>query len=69
MVAVKRDAEVVVLKRAEECVREFHRYAAKLKARGRLVNCGDRLIAYRVDSTIPDGPVLVTDTTEFVFSN
>jgi len=63
------DAKVVVLKQAEERVAEFHRYAAKLKAKGRIVAPGDRLIAYLVDKTIPDGPVLVTESTEFVFAN
>ncbi len=63
------DAKIVVLKRAEEHVAEFHRYAARLKAKGRVVAPGDKLIVYLVDKTIPDGPVLVTESTEFVFAN
>ena len=63
------DAKVVVLKQTEERVAAFYRYAARLKAKGRIVAPGDMLIAYRVYKTIPDGPVLVTDNTEFVFAN
>jgi len=65
----RRNAKVVVLKQMEQRVQEFHRYAARLKARGHVVNSGDLLIAYRVDATVPEGPVLVTDSTEFVFAN
>lgn len=63
------DAKIVILKNIEQSTREFHRYAARLRARGHVVNTGDRLIAYQVHSTIPEGPVLVTDKTEFVFAS
>ena len=66
---MRPDAEVVVLRQMEECAREFHRYAARLKARGNVVNSGDKLMVYKVDSTVPDGPVLVTDSTQFVFAS
>ena len=62
-------AEVVTLKKADKRVLDFHRYAVRLRARGSIVNSGDLLTAYRVASTVPDGPVFVTDTTEFVFSS
>lgn len=65
---MKPTAQVVVLKQNEERLPEFHRYAARLKARGRVVAQGDTLIAYRVDRTVPEGPVLVTESTEFVFA-
>jgi len=61
-------AKVVVLKQTQQQLPEFNRCAARLMARGRTVNSGDLLIAYRVDSTIPAGPVLVTDHTEFIFA-
>ena len=65
----RQDAKVVFLKGGDESIFQFHRYAARLRARGRVVNLGDQLTVYRVDSTVPEGPVLVTDSTEFVFSN
>ncbi|MCL5103551.1 MAG: hypothetical protein M1133_05480 [Armatimonadetes bacterium] len=63
------DAKVVFLKGCDESIFQFHRCAARLRARGRVVNLGDQLTVYRVDSTVPEGPVMVTDSTEFVFSN
>ena len=65
----KCDAKIVTLKNTEVSTREFHRYAARLRARGQVVSTGDRLIAYQICSTVPDGPVLVTDNTEFVFAS
>lgn len=62
------NAEVVVLKQTERYLPEFHRHAARLKARGHVIVCGDKLIAYLVERTVPDGPVVVTDSTEFVFA-
>lgn len=64
----KRHAKVVVLKPEQERVPEFHRYAARLRARGQVVNSGDSLMVYRIDSTVPEGPVLVTSLTEFIFT-
>jgi len=65
---VSPDAKVIVLKPSEQRVLEFQRYAARLKARGRVVARGDTLIAYRVHKTVPEGPVTVTDSTEFIFA-
>lgn len=64
----KRSARVVILKQTQSRLPEFNRCAARLMARGQIVNSGDLLISYRVDSTEPPGPVLVTDHTEFVFA-
>lgn len=64
----KRNAKLVILKQTAQRLPEFHRCAARLIARGQVVNPGDMLIAYRVDSTVPSGPVMVTDSTEFVFA-
>lgn len=61
-------ARIVVLKQVETQVPLFYRYAARLKSRGKVVRPGDLLIEYQVDSTVPDGPVVVTDTTEIVFA-
>ncbi len=63
-----RSARLVILKETKSRLPDFNKCAARLKARGQVVNSGDVLIAYRVDSTIPVGPVLVTDHTEFVFA-
>lgn|GEM_PF-1242109 len=65
----KRSAKLIILKQTAQRLPEFHRCAARLMARGQIVNPGDLLIAFRVDSTIPSGPVLVTDSTEFVFAS
>lgn len=65
----ERSARIVVLKQTKSRLPDFNRCAARLMARGQIVNSGDLLIAYRVDSTIPAGPVLVTDHTEFVFAS
>lgn len=62
------DARIVVLQNADDHVLQFHRYAARLRARGRLVSSGDQLSVYRVASTDPEGPVVVTESTEFVFA-
>ena len=62
------DAKLVVLTASDRYLPEFHRHAARLKAKGSVLNCGDKLIAYRVDRTVPEGPVVVTDSTQFVFS-
>ncbi len=63
------DAAVVVLRETQHLVPQFHQYVARLRARGRVVKRGDQLIVYRVDSTVPEGPVRVTDTTHFVFTS
>lgn len=62
------DAIVVILKQADKRVMDFHKYAVRLRARGRVINSGDLLTAYMVTSTVPEGPVFVTDKTKFVFS-
>ena len=64
----KPNAEIVVLRQTERRVPEFHRYAARLRARGHVVAPGDLLTVYQIARTVPEGPVLVTDSTEFVFS-
>lgn len=64
-----RSARLVVLRETRSRLPEFNRLAARLMARGQIISSGDVLIAYRVDSTIPAGPVLVTDHTEFVFAS
>lgn len=63
------DAKVVFLKQTQFGAPEFNRCAARLRARGCVVSPGDRLIIYKVDATVPDGPVLVTDNTEFIFAS
>lgn len=65
----KPDAKVVFLKQTRAGITELNRNAFRLSAMGCVVNSGDQLIAYKVDSTVPDGPVVVTDYTRFVFSS
>lgn len=64
----RQSAQVVILEQADDHVLQFHRYAARLRARGRLVSSGDQLCVYKVASTVPEGPVVVTETTEFLFA-
>ncbi|MCE5197796.1 MAG: hypothetical protein ABFD54_18375 [Armatimonadota bacterium] len=64
----QQPARTVILKQTEPYLPEFYRCAARLRARGQVVNYGDKLTKYCVHATDPEGPVLVTDTTEFVFT-
>lgn len=63
------DARVIFLTQTRVGSRELTRQAAEQRARGCVVNTGDQLSAYQVGATFPDGPVLVTETTKFVFAN
>ncbi|MHB9035652.1 MAG: hypothetical protein ACYC64_03235 [Armatimonadota bacterium] len=62
-------AQVVILKQLKNNVPQFYRCAARLSARGRVISHGDPITVYSVHSTVPEGPVLVTQETEFVFAS
>lgn len=64
----QQSAQVVFLEQADDHILMFHRYAARLRAKGRLVSTGDQLSVYKVASTVPEGPVVVTEATQFVFA-
>lgn len=67
--AARPDAKVIFLKQTRAGAPEFNRYAVRLNAQGCVISPGDKLVIYQVDATIPDGPVLVTESTEFVFAS
>jgi hypothetical protein len=62
-------AQVVILKQSTDNVPQFYPCAARLSARGRIISSGDPIAVYSVHSTVPEGPVLVTQETEFVFAS
>lgn len=64
----KQVARVVVLRQLEEQMPPFYRYAVRLRSRGKVLKPGDLLNEFQVDSTVPEGPVVVTDSTEIVFA-
>lgn len=64
----KPDAKVIFLKQTKAGTLELARYAVKERARGCVLRSGDQLVTFMVDATFPEGPVLVTDTTKFVFA-
>jgi len=66
---LKPDARIIFLKQTRIGCIELTRQAAQQRARGCVVTTGDQLSAYLVGMTVPDGPVLVTDTTKFVFAS
>ena len=65
----KPDAKIIFLKQTRVRCSDLNRMAVRQGSMGCVVNPGDQLSAYQVDVTVPEGPVLVTDTTRFVFAN
>lgn len=61
------EAEVVVLGRAKRFAPAFHRHILAGRIAGSAVQAGDTLLVYRVEETVPDGPVLVTPATRLEF--
>lgn len=61
------EAEVVVLSKARRFAPDFHRHILTGRITGRTVQAGDTLLVYRVEETIPVGPVLVTPLTRLEF--
>jgi len=64
----KPDAKIIFLKQTRVGVSELIRLAVQQSAKGCVVNPGDKFDAFQVDTTVPEGPVLVTDSTKFVFA-
>jgi hypothetical protein len=61
------DADVVVLRKVRRFAPAFHRHILASRIQGQRVQRGDVLLVYRVEETIPDGPVMVTPATRFEF--
>lgn len=64
----KPDAKIVFLKQMKMGVSDLIRAAIQEQAMGCVLNSGDRLSAFQVYTTMPEGPVVVTGFTRFVFS-
>jgi len=45
----------------------FHEHIVRGKLRGKVVRQGDRAVVYDVVETVPAGPVVVTEETDFHF--
>lgn len=65
----KPDAKIVFLKQTRLGSCDLSRFALQDRAMGCIVSSGDQLAAFQVYTTVPEGPVLVTDYTRFVFSS
>ena len=61
------EAEVVVLAKAKRFAPDFHRHILSGRIPGEVVRVGDTLLVYRVEETVPEGPVLVTPATRLEF--
>jgi hypothetical protein len=61
------EAQVVVLRKMKKLAPEFHRHIAASQVRGRVVRQGDQVLIYEVAETIPEGRVLVAESTRFEF--
>lgn len=65
----KQDARIIFLKQTRLGLTDLNRWAVQERAMGCVVNSGDELASFQVYTTMPDGPVLITDSTRFVFSS
>lgn len=62
-----QEACVVVLRKVKRLAPDFHQHIVKGKTPGSVLRKGDHLLVYEVQETVPEGPVLVTDNTQFEF--
>jgi len=65
----KPDAQIIFLKQTRLGSSDLNQVAVHDRAMGCVVNSGDQISAFQVYTTMPDGPVLVTNSTRFVFSS
>lgn len=65
----KPDARIIFLKQTRLGPNELNRAAVQEQAMGCVVDSGDKLWSFQVYTTMPEGPVLVTNATRFVFSS
>ncbi len=65
----KPDAQIIFLKQTRLGLNDLNRLAVHERALGCVVEQGDDLASFQVYTTMPEGPVLVTDSTRFVFSS
>jgi nucleotide-binding universal stress UspA family protein len=62
-----KEAELVVLKKIKVMAPDFHKHIAVSKLIGEVVNKGDKVLVYRVEETMPDGPVKIVNKTQLEF--
>ena len=65
----KPDAQIIFLKQTRLGPNELNRAAVQDRAMGCVVDSGDDISSFQVYTTMPEGPVLVTNSTRFVFSS
>lgn len=65
----KPDAQIIFLKQIRLGMSDLNRAAVQDWAVGCVVDSGDNLSSFQVYTTMPEGPVLVTNSTRFVFSS
>jgi hypothetical protein len=61
------EAKVVVVRKIKPRAPDFLRHMTRAKMRGKIVTKGMVFVVYRVEETIPEGEVLVTDNTRVEF--
>jgi hypothetical protein len=61
------EALEVTLRKLRALAPPFHRHIARSKLMGKVCQPGDRAVIYEVVSTVPDGPVQVTEKTVLHF--
>lgn len=66
--AVAPEARLIILKKVKPLAPDFHRHIIKGQLPGKTVCVGERYLVYQVQETVPAGPVLVTERTEFEFA-
>lgn len=59
------EAQEVTLRKLRPFAPPFHRHIARSKLVGKTCKPGDRIVIYEVAATVPDGEVLVTESTVF----
>lgn len=57
------EAEIVVLSKTKRFAPDFHRHMLRGKMQGSVVKADDKILIYKVDETVPAGPVKVTERT------
>lgn len=63
------DAEIIFLRQIRVGNLELNQRAFQQRANGCVLFTGDRISAYQVGLTVPEGPVVVTGATRFVFAS
>jgi len=62
-----REARAVVMKKVKPRAPDFLRHMTRAKIRGQVVSEGMKFVVYEVEETVPQGEVLVTESTQIEF--